>query len=225
MNHRAIALRPKRPLTGVSGQSFWARNVKCCFTPPSSCQWPSCTWKWLKVIENDWKWLKMTESDWKWLKMIENDWKWLKIIESDDCWSKLTLKFPKMSCWDSSMEGGAKQHLWIGCAPRSLRKFPEKSNNNTPQKTPKMGIFRRVPSTPDPDTFHFYRDILAKVCPPLGRKYYIHRQFVIGMIRRPFVSRYFFGSIRVRGRWNTPNIWVSDDGSLVWSSRSAKNGL
>ena len=33
-------------------------------------------------------------------------------------------------------------------------------------------------------------------------------------IRLPFVSRYFFGSIRVRGRWNTPNLHTSGLGSL-----------
>ena len=36
-------------------------------------------------------------------------------------------------------------------------------------------------STPDPvsrDTSHFYRDTLTKVCPLLGRKLYIHHQFV-----------------------------------------------
>ena len=54
------------------------------------------------------------------------------------------------------------------------------------QRTPadiEIPKFRRVTSTPDPDTFEKYRDtppisILAKVCPPLGRKYYIHHQFV-----------------------------------------------
>ena len=71
-------------------------------------------------------------------------------------------------------------------------------------------IFRRVQSTPDPDTFekvsrytsHFYCDTFAtKVCPLLGRN-------TINLYHNTapiFVSRYFCRNIGVRGRWNTPS--------------------
>ena len=53
------------------------------------------------------------------------------------------------------------------------------------RNTNALSLIRRVTSTPDPNTWkvsrqtsHFYRDTFAKVCPPLGRKKYIHHQFV-----------------------------------------------
>ena len=51
---------------------------------------------------------------------------------------------------------------------------------------PGLGFFRRVTSTPDPDTFGKYRDtppisimilLCAKSCILLGRKSYIHLEF------------------------------------------------
>ena len=79
------------------------------------------------------------------------------------------------------------------------------------QKSPPCK-FRRVESTPDPDTFEKYRDtpsvsiarcfcksirlLLAEV---------VYTPPICLTIRLPFVSRYFCRSIRVRGRWDTPN--------------------
>ena len=70
---------------------------------------------------------------------------------------------------------------------------------------------RRVKSTPDPDTFEKYRDT-----PPISMAYFcksmpsswqkvVYTPPICIAIRLPFVSRYFCRSIRVRGRWDTPN--------------------
>ena len=70
---------------------------------------------------------------------------------------------------------------------------------------------RRVKSTPDPNTFEKYRDT-----PPISMAYFcksmpsswqkvVYTPPICITIRLPFVSRYCCRSIRVRGRWDTPN--------------------
>ena len=69
----------------------------------------------------------------------------------------------------------------------------------------------RVQSTPDPNTCekvsrytsHFYGIYFCKCMPSLWQKV-VYTPPICITIRLPFVSRYFCGSIRVRGRWNTP---------------------
>ena len=79
-----------------------------------------------------------------------------------------------------------------------------------PSVTPK---FRRVKSTPGFDIFEKYSDT-----PPISMSYFcksmpsswqkvVYTPPICITIRLPFASRYFCGSIRVRGRWNTPNKW------------------
>ena len=68
----------------------------------------------------------------------------------------------------------------------------------------------RVKATPDPDTFEKYRDTppisMACFCKsmPSSWQKVVYTPPICITIRLPFVSRYFFRSIRVRGRWNTP---------------------
>ena len=75
----------------------------------------------------------------------------------------------------------------------------------------KHGI-RRVESTPDPDIFEKYRDTPPIFIAILLPKYAlllaessIYTPPICIAIRLPFLSRYFCRSIRVRGRWDTPN--------------------
>ena len=64
---------------------------------------------------------------------------------------------------------------------------------------------RRVESTPDPDTLEKYRDTPPTSIAILLQKHALFlAESSIYTIRLPFVSRYFCRSIRVRGRWNTP---------------------
>ena len=88
---------------------------------------------------------------------------------------------------------------------------------NTPKfacmhhKNPEVYLkFRRVKSTPDPDTFEKYRDTppismayFCKSMPPSWQKV-VYTPPTCITIRLPFVSRYFCRSIRVRGRESTP---------------------
>ena len=76
-----------------------------------------------------------------------------------------------------------------------------------------MLLLRRVKSTPDPDTFEKYRDTPPISIAILLQKYALllaesseDTPPVCIMIHLPFVSRYFCRSIRVRGRWDTPNL-------------------
>ena len=71
---------------------------------------------------------------------------------------------------------------------------------------------RKVTSTPDPDTLEKYRDTplisMAYFCKsmPSSWQTVVYTPPICITIRLPFVSRYSFRSIRVRGRWNTPNL-------------------
>ena len=76
-------------------------------------------------------------------------------------------------------------------------------------------IFRRVTSTPDPDTCEKYR-VTPPICAILLQKYALllaessrYTPPICITIRLPFVSRYFCRSIRVRGRWTTPKYSVA----------------
>ena len=68
-------------------------------------------------------------------------------------------------------------------------------------------------STPDPDTFEkriathipFISRCFCKSMPSPWQKV-VYPPPICVTIRLPFVSRYFCRSIRVRGRWNTPNL-------------------
>ena len=68
--HRLFAPRAGRQ-GGVRTGFSWFGLAKCCFPPPSGCQWALTV-----LIES--KWLKVTEkdSDWNYWKSI--GWKWLK---------------------------------------------------------------------------------------------------------------------------------------------------
>ena len=63
---------------------------------------------------------------------------------------------------------------------------------------PRPRYFRKVSRY----TSHFYRDTFAKVCPSSWQKVVYTTPNCI-TIRLPLILRYFFRSIRVRGRWNT----------------------
>ena len=90
-------------------------------------------------------------------------------------------------------------------------------------------VQERVKSTPDPDAFEKCRDTPPVSIAVLLQNYAlllavaaVHTPPMCITIRLPFLSRYFCRSIKVRGRWNTPQ---SKSRGEKWGQHSEKQPI